>query len=108
MFVVLNPNSFTWPSGDSKPIMVIRSKKQDLIERFGLCFDEFEDDLDRFIAAAIEIEGTGKFLFRQYLHDNQGVFIECDRLLHTNSAIEKVIQELDFVSDEIEWLQSEI
>jgi len=68
-----------WPSGDSRPIVMLRANPAELHERYGLLFEHDTDDLDDYDLAAIELpDSTQAWLMRHVGNHVPGTIVYVD------------------------------
>ncbi len=68
-----------WPSGDSRPIVVLPYNLSELAARYGLEYQEGIDDLDHYRLAAIELtNGEQAWLYKHDSDPNPGTVVHVD------------------------------
>ena len=93
-----------WPSGDSRPIAVLPFDIPDLVERFGLAFQEGVDDLDHYQFAAIELgDGQQAWLTRYEGDPDPGIVVLVDSGSDVEHAQLLLAEALGMTRDAFPW-----
>ena len=96
-----------WPSGDSKPILELTFKINEMELRYTLNLIRERDDLDWYNASHFFIDAIGSVVVMQY--DNspvKGVVLYVDAEVNTQKAIHEITSTLELESDQIVWLSN--
>ena len=101
----LNKSAFTgWPSGDNKPLILLRTTATDLSSKYGLVFFREKDDLDWGNWSHYIDEFIGPVVFVEYENAPvKGVDILVDKNVATALALNRVRESLGLVDSDIEW-----
>lgn len=93
-----------WPSGDSRPIVMLRANPAELHARYGLQFEHDTDDLDDYDLAAIELpDRTQAWLMRHVGNHVPGTIVYVDASVNFEQAKDFLIDALSLSPLEIVW-----
>ena len=94
-----------FPSGDSRPLVVLAGEPQELSARFGLSFEEGQDDFDAFQLAAIALaDGSHAWLLRYQGDPNPGTIVYVDTGADFAQAKALLTQALDLAKEDVLWV----
>jgi hypothetical protein len=97
-----------FPSGDSRPIAVLAGEPSTLAQRFGLCFAEGFDDLDRFRYATVDLGGNCQAWLYKHLGDpNPGTVVRVDSGTDPAVARRELTARLSLAPGDVLWWSSE-
>jgi hypothetical protein len=97
-----------WPSGDSRPVAILRYGPDELAKRSHLRFHEYSDDLDAFRLAAIELDNGDHVWLQRYEHDPQrGTLILADAQADVVKSLALVLETLQLQITDIDWAAPE-
>ncbi len=97
-----------WPSGDSRPVAVLRYSPAELSKRYHLRFKEYSDDLDVFRLAAIELDNGEQVWLQRYEHDpKRGTVILADAQADVVKSLAQVLQTLHLQLTDVDWAACE-
>jgi hypothetical protein len=97
-----------WPSGDGRPIAVLRFEPEFLKRRYGLTFEESNDDLDFYELAAIELgDGQQVWLMRYRNAPGPGTVVYADSTVDPAQTRAKLIEGLGLSLEDLNWQRSD-
>jgi hypothetical protein len=93
-----------WPSGDEKPICLIRVGHEELSRKFGLVFENGVDDLDEYFGSLIVDEKIGPIKFLEYVSSPvKGVSIYVDSKKKASQAVFEITKKFDLEESDFVW-----
>jgi hypothetical protein len=93
-----------WPSGDSKPVLLLRLTPDIMTERYGLEFSRERDDLDWRDASFFIDDVLGPVVLTWYGNAPvKGMDCTVDAGVGATAAISRLIDVLGLVDDDIVW-----
>ena len=94
-----------FPSGDSRPLVVLTGEPRQLAARYGLSFEEGEDDFDAFHLAAIALaDGSQAWLLKYRGDPNPGTVVYVDVAADFAHAKALLDQALELADEDILWV----
>jgi hypothetical protein len=94
-----------WPSGDSRPIVVLPYSLTELTERYGLRYEEGIDDLDRYQLAAIDLAEYGQaWIYKHDSDPNPGTVVYVDAATEIGEAESMIMGILGLRPEQLLWL----
>ena len=94
-----------FPSGDSRPLVVLTGEPRQLAARYGLSFEEGEDDFDAFQLAAIALADSSQVWLLKYRGDpNPGTVVYVDAGADFAHAKALLAQSLELADEDILWV----
>ena len=93
-----------WPSGDSRPIVVLPYDLPELNRRYGLEYEEGIDDLDRYWLAAIELaNGQQAWVYKHHSDPNPGTVVYVDAGADVDEAQSLLVDALGIERTQLLW-----
>jgi hypothetical protein len=93
-----------WPSGDSRPIVVLPFEVKELASRYGLKFQEAIDDLGPYRLAAIELtKGAQAWISKHDSDPNPGTVVYVDAGADIEKAQLRLIKALGITRHALLW-----
>lgn len=97
-----------WPSGESKPLILLSDGPEELASEHGLSFSKDRDDLDVCHYCFTSDKDVGVILFHFYENSPaKGTVIYVDRNVDTVFAINRLIENYRLYRSRLKWVQSE-
>ena len=94
-----------FPSGDSRPLVVLTGEPRELAARYGLSFEESKDDFDAFQFAAIALaDGSQAWLLKYRGDPNPGTVVYADASADFAHAKALLTQALELADEDILWV----
>jgi len=96
-----------WPSGDSRPIVMLRANPAELQERYGIQFEHDMDDFDEYDLAAIELPDSTQAclqLMRHVGNPESGTIVYVDASVNFEQAKNLLVDALSLSPREITWI----
>lgn len=98
-----------WPSGESKPLILLSDAPSDLSNKHNLIFIKDADDLDVCYYCYKSNKDVGVVLFHYYENSpSKGTVIYVDKDADTIFAINKLIENYALYKSRVKWVQSDI
>ena len=98
-----------WPSGESKPVILLSDGPSELSRKHGLHFLRDVDDLDVCHYCYALDKDVGTILFHFYVNSPaKGTAIYVDRGVETVFAINKLMANFAIHPSEVKWVQSDM
>jgi hypothetical protein len=95
-----------WPTGDAKPIAVLRAEPDELAERLGVEFTDGADDLDAFREAALHLASGRLLLLVRYQNDPfPGTQVQADSADNPDDARQELLQAFGFSEGAFLWVR---
>jgi hypothetical protein len=95
-----------WPSGDDKPVCMLRYNHQEFARKAGLNFENGIDDLDEYFGSFIINPEIGPIKFLEYLNaPTSGITVYVDSLIKTSYAVKTIKQSFDLVDSDLRWVR---
>ena len=96
-----------WPSGDSRPIVVLPFEVNELASQYGLTFREAIDDLGPYHLAAIELtKGSQAWISKHDSDPNPGTVVYVDARADLTKAQSRLIKALGITRHALLWAAS--
>jgi hypothetical protein len=93
-----------WPSGECKPILMLKFGVEKAQQNFNINFRGGSDDLDEYEEGLLENKDIGPILFFEYKSPPiPGVTIHVDKTVNSIFAIEAIKSSLNIKDDEVYW-----
>jgi hypothetical protein len=97
-----------WPSGDAKPIAVLRQEPDELAKRLPIRFTAGRDDLDEYVEAALRLpSGRGILLIRHRHSPYPGTEVQADSEDAADEARKELLSALVLNDDAFAWTRRE-
>jgi hypothetical protein len=95
-----------WPSGDAKPIAVLRFSPDEVEERLNIKFTDGRDDLDAFREVAFRLESGRLLLLVRYQNDPfPGTQVQADSMDRPEDARRDLLQAFGLDEDAFSWVR---
>ncbi|MEV6241614.1 hypothetical protein [Lentzea sp. NPDC051838] len=95
--------SAEWPTSENRPLLVMLFSPEELAEKFGLVFDDDEDDLGPLKLAVVRASFGVAGLIRYVDAPFDGTTVYVDRDADLESTHRAVVSELGLESSDISW-----
>ena len=93
-----------FPSGDSRPLVVLTGEPRELAVRYGLSFEEGEDDFDAFQLAAVALaDGSQAWLLKYRGDPNPGTVVYVDAGADFPRAQALLTEALELAPEHLLW-----
>ena len=93
-----------WPSGDSKPIAILKFSPEELSQKYHMEFEEDFDGLDYFKLAALDAAEIGQIWFMRYKNEpDSGTTLLIDSKADMRAALAFVRKHLMLSQDDFSW-----
>jgi hypothetical protein len=94
-----------WPSGDARPIAVLKFSPEELSVRYGLDFESGCDDFEEYQYAALANKQIGQiWLWRYQNSPDSGTNIIVDIGVDIALALSLVLETLGITFEELTWI----
>ncbi len=94
-----------FPSGDSRALVMLTGEPRELAARYGLSFEEGEDDFDAFQLAAIALaDGSQAWLLKYRGEPTPGTVVYVDAGADFAQAKALLAQALELTDEDILWV----
>ncbi len=94
-----------FPSGDSRPLVVLAGEPRELAARYGLSFEEGADDFDAFHLVAVALaDGSQAWLLKYRGDPNPGTVVYVDTGADFARAKALLAQALELADEDILWV----
>jgi hypothetical protein len=99
---------FEWPSGDGKPVALIRREPGQLAEQFGFIFVEDVDDVDYLQYSTIRLaSGEPILLMRHRSSPVEGIEVYADSAANVEEVVSNIRADLELTSGDFTWQSDE-
>ena len=106
-FVQIDP--VQWPSGQGEVVAMLALSPEALAERYALRFFEDSDNLDRYVAAAIQLEsGRHLGLLRHRGAPLAGTELHADSKDDLLEAIREFLDGFGLAADDLQWVRDDL
>ncbi len=94
-----------WPSGDARPIAVLKFSPEELSVRYGLDFERGCDDFEEYQYATLANKQIGQiWLWRYQNSPDSGTNIIVDIGVDIDLALDVVLETLDITIEDLTWI----
>jgi len=98
-----------FPSGDSRALVEIPFDPAELATRYGLAFEDGEDDLDRYQRAVIALpDGSQAWLVKYRGEAGAGTTVYVDAAVDIDAAMELLLLTFSLTEEELRWVAPEV
>lgn len=95
-----------WPSGNDKPVCLLKFSYAEITHKVGLIFVNGTDDLDEYFGSFAEDPEIGLVKFLQYPNAPvPGVAIYVDSRIKTSRAVMAIKKNLNLTDADISWIR---
>jgi hypothetical protein len=98
----------SWPSGDAKPVAVLKAEPDELTERLNIKFTDGRDDLDFFREAAVRLESGRLLLLVRYQNAPiPGTQVHADSMDSPVDARRELLHAFGLNGETFSWVRAE-
>ncbi len=96
-----------WPSGNGKPVCMLRFDHAECAALTGIPFEKGVDDLDEYFAGVLVDDRVGPMQFMYYLNAPiKGAVVSVDSWVKTAHAVEVVKTRFGLAASDLYWVTS--
>lgn len=95
-----------WPSGNDKPVCMLRYGYHDFSLKNGISFENGVDDLDEYFGSFMIDLVIGPLKFLEYLNaPSSGIVVYVDSLIKTSHAVNSIKEKFHLLDSDIIWMR---
>lgn len=95
-----------WPSGNDKPVCLLRFSHEEFSRKAGIVFENGSDDLDEYFGSFAEDKEIGPMEFLYYLNAPvPGVAVYVDSTIETSRALMTIKKKFNLIDTDISWIR---
>ena len=95
-----------WPSGNDKPVCMLRYGYHDFARKTGISFENGVDDLDEYFGSFLIDSVIGPLKFLEYLNaPSSGIVVYVDSLIKTSHAVNFIKEKFHLLDSDIIWMR---
>ena len=98
------PAPSRWPHRERRSLAILALDPDTIAERYGLVYDEQDDDLGRYRLAAIALaDGEQAWLVKHEIDANPGTCVYVDARTDVTAALQRLLEVLAITRAELVW-----
>ncbi|WP_155696853.1 hypothetical protein [Burkholderia stagnalis] len=95
-----------WPSGNDKPVCLIKFGHREFHEKTGVNFENGVDDLDEYFGGFLIDSDLGPIKLLEYVNAPiRGISIYVDSLLKTSDAMKVIRKKFNLADEDVLWVR---